>query len=160
MKKKVFFGKIVKDKIDAIVFLAIVSLFACFCILFDVVEYGDSFQYLHQYPMREPVYSLLLQLLQFIKGDKYGILLGPIQNILAIVCTYWTYKRITKIYGFGTLFRIGTVVVLLVPHIITPVLSKTHMILTNGVMTEGITVAFLKNNIGFLPTRILLVYHT
>ena len=141
MKKKDFFEKIVKDKIDAVVLLAIVSLFACFCILFDVKEYGDSYQYLHQHPMREPVYSLLLQFLQFLKGDNYGVLLGTIQNILAVVCTYWTYKRITKIYGFGTLFRIGTVVVLLVPHIITPVLSKTHMILTNGVMTEGITVA-------------------
>lgn len=141
MKMKKFIDKIVSDKIDVIVLLAIVSLFSFFCILFDVTEYGDSFQYLHQYPMREPIYSLLLQILQFIKGDKYGILLGPIQNIMAIVCTYWAYKRIAKIYNFGILFRFGTVAALLVPHIITPFLSKAHIILTNGVMTEGITVS-------------------
>lgn len=128
-------------KIDLIAYALIAILFGYFALFNNTYEYGDSFQYIHQYPMREPVYSLLLQFMQWIAGENYTLPLGYFQNILAIICLSWTYKRISKIYNLNTLFRFGTVCVLLAPHILTPMASVSHLILTNGVMTEGITIS-------------------
>ncbi|MCR5798948.1 MAG: hypothetical protein K6G69_02640 [Lachnospiraceae bacterium] len=130
-----------KDKLDIVIAVIIIALFGFFMFGFEVVVCGDSFQYEHQMPMREPVYSLLLQFLQLIKGEEYTILLGPLQNILAMICVYFSYRRLYELFGFKVLFRIATALLLLVPHIITPLFSKTHIIITNNVMTEGITIS-------------------
>lgn len=133
--------KLFDNRIDVVALVLICVLFGYFAIFHGTYEYGDSFQYAHQYPMREPVYSLLIQFFQIIAHDNYMLPLGIFQNILAVICVYWTYIRLCRIYKLNSLFRLGTVALLLAPHIITPVASQTHMILTNSVMTEGITMS-------------------
>ncbi len=135
-KKRLF-----DHKFDIAALISISLLFGYFMLFCDVVRCGDSFQYENQFPMREPVYSLLLQLLQYFPEDTYLGLLGCIQNIMAIGCTYFAYIMVCRLFEFKNLFRIGTLTVLLAPHILTPLSSKTHLILTNTVMTEGITVS-------------------
>ncbi len=135
-KKRLF-----NDKFDIAALVVIAGIFVYFMIFSEVVDCGDSFQYANQLPMREPVYSLLIQLFQAVSGEAYRIPLGIFQNILAIICIYWTHRRISKIYGFGHLFRMATLAVLLAPHIITPLASKTNLVLTSTVMTEGITIS-------------------
>lgn len=133
--------KLIRDKLDIVLLLLVVMLFGYFAFFKEVLEYGDSFQYLHQYPMREPVYSLLLQLLQTVFGEAFMPVLGYVQNLLAVICIYFGYRRLSDIYEFGPLFRIGTMVFLLAPHVLTPLASQTHLVLTDSVMTEGITVS-------------------
>ena len=135
-KKRLF-----EHKFDIVSFIFISLLFGYFMLFCHVVRCGDSFQYENQFPMREPVYSLLLQLLQYFPEDTYLGMLGCIQNILAICCTYFAYIMVCRLFEFKNLFRIGTLTVLLAPHILTPLSSKTHLILTNTVMTEGIAVS-------------------
>ena len=135
-KKRLF-----DHKFDIVAFILIAGIFTYFMIFNEVVDCGDSFQYANQLPMREPVYSLLIQLFQTISGESYRIPLGIFQNILAIICIYWTYRRISRIYDFRSLFRIATLALLLAPHIITPLASKTNLVLTSTVMTEGITIS-------------------
>ena len=135
-KKRLF-----DHKFDIVAFILIAGIFIYFMIFNEVVDCGDSFQYANQLPMREPVYSLLIQLFQTISGESYRIPLGIFQNILAIICIYWTYRRISRIYDFRSLFRIATLALLLAPHIITPLASKTNLVLTSTVMTEGITIS-------------------
>ncbi len=135
-KKRLF-----DHKFDIVALILISLLFGYFWLFCDVVRCGDSFQYENQFPMREPVYSLLLQLLQIFPEDTYLGLLGCIQNTLAIGCTYFAYSMVCRLLEFKTLFRIGTLTVLLAPHILTPLSSKTHLVLTNTVMTEGIAVS-------------------
>ena len=137
MKKKRLF----EDKCDIAFLLILLGVFGYFALFRDVVWCGDSFQYENQFPMREPVYSLILQVLQVTAGDYYRFALGIVQNALAIICIYWTYKRISKIFEFGLWARTGTFAVLIAPHVLTPLASKTHLILTNTVMTEGITIS-------------------
>lgn len=137
MNLKKFFD----SKIDMAVLTGIILVFGYFCIFCPMQECGDSFQYLHQYPMREPVYSLFLQLTIVLFGGDFGFAVSIIQNILAVVCMFWTYKRISKMYDFGWLFRLGTFAVLLAPHLVTPLASATHLVLTCSVMTEGITLS-------------------
>ena len=112
-KKRLF-----DHKFDIVAFILIAGIFIYFMIFNEVVDCGDSFQYANQLPMREPVYSLLIQLFQTVSGEAYRIPLGIFQNILAIICIYWTYRRISRIYDFRSLFRIATLALLLAPHII------------------------------------------
>jgi len=133
--------KICKDKIDIVALTVIAVVFLYFLFFQNMMECGDSFQYEKQYPMREPVYSLLLQLFQIIAGENYFGLVGVFQNILAIICTYWTYRQLRDIYEFSIIASGLTMVGLLSPHILTPLASKTHLILTNCIMTEGITIS-------------------
>ena len=133
--------KIFDDRSDIVLLLIPIILFGFFMLFFDVAECGDSFQYEHQFPMREPIYSLLLQLLQFVFKDFYRTALGVFQNILAVICTYWSCRRISKIYGFKGIFKFVSLSLLLIPHLLTPLASKTHLIITNTIMTEGISIS-------------------
>jgi len=135
------FKNICKDKLDIVILGCLVAVFGYFFLCNDIVECGDSFQYIHQYPMREPVYSLFLELYQVVFKDYYMKAVGFTQNLLAIICTYWTYRRIRTIMDFKILFSIGTFVVLIAPHLFTPIASVTKLILTNSIMTEGITIS-------------------
>ena len=128
-------------KIDWTILIATILVFGGFAIFCEMQECGDSFQYLNQYPMREPVYALLLQLLQFIFGEGYGLPLAIVQNLSAIICVYWTYRRVSDIFDFGNLTRFLTGCVLLSPHILTPLGSRSHLVLTCSVMTEGISIS-------------------
>lgn len=133
-KKRIF-----DDKFDIIAFIMIGMTFAYFVFFREVAECGDSFQYENQYPMREPVYSLMLQLFQIVAKENYMKMTGLVQNILTFACTYWSYKRLRKIYDFGYVMSLGVVGILLSPHLVTPLASKTRLVLTNTIMTEGIT---------------------
>lgn len=135
------FKKLFDCKFDIVVLTGIILVFGYFVIFCPAQEYGDSFQYIHQYPMREPVYSLFLQAMIVLLGDNFRVGVSFAQNMLAVVCLFWTYKRISKMYSFGLLFRLGTVAVLLAPHLVTPMASVTHLVLTCSVITEGITLS-------------------
>jgi len=124
---------------DTIALIILFAIFGFFAIGFEVQECGDSFQYINRHPMREPVYSLILQLFQFVAGGKYTVLLGLFQNILAVICVYWTYKRLKLMYEMNELVSYLSLLLLLVPHILTPLASKTHIVMTMTIMTEGIT---------------------
>ena len=133
--------RLFSDKVDVVAFILITGFFLYFMIFHGVAECGDSYQYENQFPMREPVYSLILQFLQFIAGEKYMMALGVVQNLLAIICIYLSYRRLSEIWRFGYLCRFITLICLLAPHLLTPLASKTNLILTNTVMTEGITLS-------------------
>ena len=79
-----------ENKLDIVIMIFLCLIFGSAAIILPVKEYGDSFQYLHHMISRDPIYSLLLQGLQHGFSD-YTIPLGIIQNILAIICIYWTY---------------------------------------------------------------------
>lgn len=145
-------------KLDAAVLLGLILFFGYFLVFCEVRELSDSFQYLHQFVAREPVYALLLQLLTTIFGAKYTILLGIIQNLLAVFSVYWLYKRIGRLIPMGNLSKIMTVLILLAPHIVTPLISKTGMIITNSVLTEGIAVSLYYIWFGMMLSILLHYY--
>ena len=137
MKEK----RVFKDKLDIVVLITLIIVFGFFAFFCEVSWCGDSYQYENQFPMREPVYSLILQFLKFAAGDHYMRVLGLIQNLLAGICVYWTYKKLSDIWNFKIVGRSASMICLLAPHIVTPLASKTHLIITNTVMTEGITLS-------------------
>lgn len=127
-----------RKRSDCAVMAGLIVLFAYFAFFCTKQELSDSFQYLNQFVTREPVYALLLQGFTGIFREDYLFFLCLFQNILAVVAIYWTYKRITDLFRLPGLFELGTVGLLIVPHLITPLLSKSGMIITNSVLTEGV----------------------
>lgn len=124
------------DKVAAgILFL----LFGYFFFFFEARELSDSYQYLHQFVSREPVYALVLKVLTRIFGEGYKIPLSLLQNLLAVACIYWLYYRLTELFSFSLLGKGATVLALLSPHLFTPLMSRTRMVITNSVLTEGIS---------------------
>lgn len=153
MKEQVF-----RKKTDYMVFIGLILLFGYFTCFEEVRELGDSFQYLNQFVTREPIYALLLKGLTGLFGEGYTFPLGLIQNVLAIISIYWIYVRITDLFDFPILFEWGVVLLLLLPHIITPLVSKTGMIITNSVLSEGITFSLYYIWVGMLLTLLLQRY--
>lgn len=130
-----------KDKLHTVavsVFLGIAFLF-----MFLLKGYGgagDSESYLTMGITREPVYPLLLWLLQAFWGvDNFFIPLAFIQNVLAAVsCMLLTHYFGAKIFH-SNIGKWIAAVILLMPYLMTPIFSRTHLVMTNKVMSEGIT---------------------
>lgn len=135
--KKRWDNNIRKGWMDVVYTCILIVLFGYFCIFHETVELGDSFQYLNHQPMRDPVYSLLLQLLMWVFKDAYGLVLRIIQNGLAVICIFYSYRKMSNSLKLPLVFRAGTAALLLVPHIITPLISQSGMIMTNSILTEG-----------------------
>ena len=127
-----------KDRIN-FVFLGIFTVFFGYLLVTGEPMYvGDTFQYENQMIMREPVYALLMQFCRFVSPENQYWLVIIFQNILAVLgntaCIAFMRKKFQLNIGVSFLFA----VILLVPHIMTPVFASTHLVLTNALMTEGI----------------------
>lgn len=151
--------RLFKHQSDKIILAGISLLFAYFLFFHEVREMGDTFQYMNQFVSREPVYALLLYALTGIFGENgYPFVLALIQNVLAVISVYWLYHRLMKLFDFHILLRIATAIVLLAPHIVTPLASQSHMIITNSILTEGISISIYYLWFGILLTLLLNRY--
>ena len=128
-----------KNKKRFVTLLIIAGIFFLgLLLLFGVKTYSDSDQYMTMHIHRDPGYSLFLWLLRNINENHYLVLAGLIQALFATWCTasfvdYTATKFMLKKGSVAIVF-IST----LVPHIITPLFSKTHLILTNAILTEAL----------------------
>lgn len=104
----------------------------------EPISVGDTLQYENQMVMREPGYALLIQFFRMISPRHHYWLILLFQNMLAAVANTIIVAFMRERFGFST----GTVLlftgILLMPHIMTPVFSSTHLVLTNALMTEGV----------------------
>lgn len=127
-----------KKKTDFI-FAGIFILF--FGILFLTgapIYVGDTFQHENQMIMREPGYALLIQGLRFLAPQMHYWILIALQNLLAIVGNTIIIIFMRKRFSLGILESLLFTAILLIPHLLIPFFSSTHLVLTNALMTEGI----------------------
>lgn len=133
-----------KEKLHHIGILIVLSL--VFLGLFLIGDYGisgDSESYLSMGVNREPIYPLILWCLQAIFGDGEGwyVVLAFLQNAFAVATIY-----ATGIYMGRCIFRsnLGTWIssfILAVPHLMTPLFSRSNLVMTNKIMGEGISIS-------------------
>lgn len=147
--------KIFRKKTDYIVLAIYAVVFGYFALFREVMELGDSFQYLNQMVSREPIYALFLKILLALFGEGYGLPLVLLQNVLAVVSMYWLYLRLTDLFKLPSLFERGVAGLLLLPHLITPLASRSGMVITNSVMTEGIAMSLYYIWAGMMLTLLL-----
>lgn len=123
---------------DISIFLVFTIFFGLLLITGEPLYLGDSFQHEMQFVTREPVYALLIQFLRFLSPKHHYELIIIVQNILAIAANtifVCALKRLLKLKWY--LLPI-VIVILLAPHIMTPLASSSGMIITNSLLSEGI----------------------
>lgn len=133
---------------DIIIFILFAGFFGAIFVIGEPVYTGDTYQYECQMVMREPGYSLLMQGSRFLCAtvlsalfpgeDGYYHFIILFQNILAVITNTVFVSFISKRYKLNIPFTLLAGIIMLAPHIMTPVFASTNLILTNSLMTEGV----------------------
>lgn len=101
--------------------------------------YNDSNQYIAMHIHREPLYSFFLWIFRSLFGEtKYLDIVRFLQNGLAAFSVIWLAESLKKRFGFGQWMEALVCLILLAPHIITPVFSASGLVLSNGVISEAL----------------------
>ena len=128
-----------KRIIDITIFLVFAVFFGFLLITGEPQYLGDSFQHEMQFVTREPVYALLIQFLRFLSPEHHYELIILVQNILAIVANTIFVCVLRRLLNLKWYMLPVMIVILLAPHIMTPLASASGMVITNSLLSEGIS---------------------
>lgn len=116
-----------------------VLFFAALWLLGTTGIYNDSNQYIAMHIHREPLYSFFLWIFRSLFGEtKYLDVVRFLQNGLAAFSVIWLAESLKKRFDFGQWMEALVCLILLAPHIITPVFSASGLVLSNGVISEAL----------------------
>ena len=116
-----------------------VLFFAALWLLGTTGIYNDSNQYIAMHIHREPLYSFFLWIFRSLFGEtKYLDIVRFLQNGLAAFSVIWLAESLKKRFEFGQWMEALVCLILLAPHIITPVFSASGLVLSNGVISEAL----------------------
>ena len=116
-----------------------VLFFAALWLLGTTGIYNDSNQYIAMHIHREPRYSFFLWIFRSLFGEtKYLDIVRFLQNGLAAFSVIWLAESLKKRFDFGQWMEALVCLILLAPHIITPVFSASGLVLSNGVISEAL----------------------
>ena len=116
-----------------------VLFFAALWLLGTTGIYNDSNQYIAMHIHREPLYSFFLWIFRSLFGEtKYLDIVRFLQNGLAAFSVIWLAESLKKRFDFGQWLEALVCLILLAPHIITPVFSASGLVLSNGVISEAL----------------------
>lgn len=127
-----------KKKTDFIPAGIFILFFGFLFLTGEPIYAGDTFQHENQMIMREPGYALLIQFLRFLSPQKHYWLLIAVQNLLAVVTNTVVIAFMRRHFSLRLPETMLFTAILLIPHLMTPILSSAHLVLTNALMTEGI----------------------
>lgn len=135
--------KITKQNIGYYLAPCVIGAFFCFLYFYyGVGQYPDSGTYIGNNIDREPLYPLLLKGFQTVFGRAlYLRAVVFAQNVFAFFVTWYLYSYVTKHFAPNDLFSYGVLAVLLAPHLLTGVFTPSGIILTNAILSEGITLS-------------------
>lgn len=101
--------------------------------------YNDSNQYIAMHIHREPAYSFFLWVFRsLLGGNGYLGAVRFVQNILAAFSVLWLSGTLKKQFGYGRWMELLVSLLLLSPHIITPLSSESGLVLSNGIVSEAL----------------------
>lgn len=144
--------KITKQNIGYALAWVIIGAFFCFlCFYYGVGEYPDSGTYIENNMDREPFYPLLLKGFRAVFGQEvYLKAMIFVQNVFAFLVTGYLYSYVTKRFALNRLFSAGALAVLLAPHLLTGAFASSGIILTNAILSEGVTLSLYQMFFGLL----------
>ncbi len=128
-----------KSKMEFVcLFLPALLLFFGMYAYFGIGIYSDTDQYVRMHIHREPLYPLFLWVLRSIYEDGYLQVAAVIQTIFAA----WSVAVVTRYVRQQFLLKnVSTAIVFaltLIPHIMTPLFSVEHVVLSSSIMSEAI----------------------
>ncbi len=130
-------------RLRAVLAPCIIGAFFCFLFFYyGVGEYPDSATYLSYDSDRDPLYPLFLMACRALFGARRYLRAAVfLQNVFAFLATWYLYRFLAAHFRLNGLFRAGALVVLLAPHLLTGVFTPSGIILTNAVLSEGLTIS-------------------
>lgn len=109
-----------------------------FC-LFGVQQFPDTNTYIHMHSDREPLYPLFLAVFRGIFGEGYLTWIAVAQNAFAVLSCYLFVQYICSQFRLRWFGTTCILILALTPHVLTPLSSASRMVLTNSILSEGIT---------------------
>ncbi len=122
------------------VLLFLIVVFAGIFSIGGVKTYPDTESYLKMYPSREPGYALLLNVVTTLFKDKGFFVLGLLQNAFAVFAVYRTAVYIGFKFREKAVLYL-TVLCMLLPYVVTPFFASSGIILSNAMISEGVTLS-------------------
>lgn len=121
------------------VFLLPILFFAGVWLFGTTGIYNDSNQYIAMHIHREPLYPFFLWILRSLAGEgAYLEIARFCQNALAAASIVWLTACIRKRFGTGSGWNFLICLILLAPHVITPLFSASGLVLSNGIISEAL----------------------
>lgn len=125
------------------VFLIPALFFAGLWLFGETGIYNDSNQYIAMHIHREPLYPFLLWIFRSLLGEgKYLETVRALQNLFAAFAVVWLTDGIRRRFGLKSGMTLAVCLLLLAPHIITPLFSASGLVLTNGIISEALGLSF------------------
>lgn len=114
--------------------------FSALWLFFEPGIYPDSQSYIAMQEGREPVYPLFLAGLFRLFGESAYLRAATfLQNLLtAVSCTFFV-KTLGKLFDLNGFWQAAVAGCSLIPYLLTPLASSSHMLLGNAILTEGLT---------------------
>lgn len=129
-----------EPRINLICYGLILLFFAVLACVFPARTYGDSGQFIEMHVLREPVYPLFLWIFRSAFGETlYFSAVSWAQNAFNACATIALLRFFYKEFELNRVVKTLFVVVALMPHVMTPVFSATHMIISCAIMSEALT---------------------
>ena len=130
-----------RDKLHTV--LIAVVLLVAFGGLFLMGDYGiagDSQTYLLMGINREPLYPLFLWGLRRLFGEEtFYVQLAFLQNLFAYLSVLCLMSYIGRRLFHSSWGKWLAALLLTMPYLLTPLFSRSHLVMTNKIMAEGIT---------------------
>ena len=128
-----------KDKKRFLVLLILAGIFFLGLLaIFGVQLNNDSDQFISMHIHRDPGYCLFLWIFQKISLEHGLLLAAIVQAILSAWCTADFVNYIAECFDLKTFSGIVVLGATLMPHIITPLFSASHLIISVGILSEAI----------------------
>lgn len=129
--------------IDNVLAPCVIGAFFCFLFLFfGVGQYPDSATYIGYNTSREPLYPLFLKACRLVAGETHFMWVAALmQNVFAFFAFWYLYCFFERKFQLNLLFRIAALLVILAPHLMTSVFTPSGIVLTNAILSEGLTVS-------------------
>ena len=132
-----------KEAVFAVLAPCIIGAFFCFLFLyFGVGQYPDSSTYIGYHTGREPLYPLFLKVCRLIAGEEHFLWTAAfLQNVLAFFSYWYLYRFVVRQFDLNLLFRSAALLVILAPHLFTSAFTPSGIVLTNAILSEGLTIS-------------------
>lgn len=147
--------KVIGWKSEYWIMLALLLFFGGLLAVFGVQEFPDSETYIRMYLGREPVYPLFLLLLRTLCGGAYKLVAAVLQGILAAWSMYLLTVYSRRVFHLNWLWTGCTGMLLVIPHLLTPLGSASNMVYTNSILSEGIGYSIF-NLMAYFMMRLVL----
>lgn len=131
------------DKTDKIVLAVLAVVFTCIYLAGGAKTFSDTGGYRDMLSTRDPGYALLLAFFRMLFGlnASYEIV-AVLQNIATVVCLFLLIRFIKNTFRLQRIFTGMITVCMLLPFVITPFFASSGMIISNAILTEGVTYPF------------------